>query len=329
MVIEAVFEGMALKKQVFAELDRVCKPGTILASNTSTLNIDEIAASTSRPEFVVGTHFFSPANVMRLLEIVRGRASSKEVIATCMQLAKKLGKVGVLVGNCRGFVGNRMFHPYIREATFLVEEGASVESVDKALYDYGMAMGPLATGDLAGLDVGWRIRKEYRHLEKAGVRQAFAADRLCELGRYGQKTGAGWYRYDENRRPVSDPHVAEMVRNWSAEAGIPQRQISPEEIVERCIYALVNEGARILEEGYALRAVDIDIIYINGYGFPAHRGGPMWYADTVGLRRVYDRVREFERQHGELWAPAPLLQRLAEADRTFASFIREPGATAA
>ncbi len=329
MVIEAVFEGMALKKQVFAELDRMCKPGAILASNTSTLNVDEIAASTSRPESVIGTHFFSPANVMRLLEIVRGRASSKEVVATCMQLAKKLGKVGVLVGNCRGFVGNRMFHPYIREATFLVEEGASVEAVDKALYDFGMAMGPLATGDLAGLDVGWRIRKEYRHLEKPDVRQAFAADRLCELGRYGQKTGAGWYKYDENRRPIPDPAVADLVRRWSAEAGIPHREIPSQEIVERCIYALVNEGARILEEGYALRAVDIDIIYINGYGFPAYRGGPMWYADTVGLRRVYDRICEFERQHGELWTPAPLLKKLAESNRTFASFIREPGATAA
>lgn len=329
MVIEAVFEGMALKKQVFAELDRVCKVGAILASNTSTLNIDEIAASTSRPEFVIGTHFFSPANVMRLLEIVRGRASSKEVVGTCMQLAKKLGKVGVLVGNCRGFVGNRMFHPYIREATFLVEEGASVEAVDKALYDFGMAMGPLTTGDLAGLDVGWRIRKEYRHLEKPGVRQAFAADRLCELGRYGQKTSAGWYKYDENRHPIPDPAVAELLRKWSSEAGIVRREISAQEIVDRCIYALVNEGARILEEGYALRAVDIDIMYINGYGFPAYRGGPMWYADTVGLRRVYDRICEFERQHGELWTPAPLLKRLAESDRTFASFIREPGATAA
>lgn len=266
---------------------------------------------------------------MRLLEIVRGRASSKEVVATCMQLAKKLGKVGVLVGNCRGFVGNRMFHPYIREATFLVEEGASVEAVDKALYEFGMAMGPLATGDLAGLDVGWRIRKEYRHLEKPGVRQAFAADRLCELGRYGQKTGAGWYKYDENRRPIPDPELADFVRKWSAEAGIPQREITSQEIVDRCIYALVNEGARILQEGYALRAVDIDIIYINGYGFPAYRGGPMWYADTVGLRRVYDRICQFERHHGDLWTPAPLLRRLAESDRTFASYIREPGATAA
>jgi len=247
LVIEAIFEGVALKKEVFSDLDRICKPGAILASNTSTLNIDEIASATARPEAVLGTHFFSPANVMRLLEIVRGKATTKQVIATCMQLSKKLGKVGVLVGNCRGFVGNRMFHPYVRESVFLVEEGASVEAVDKALYDFGMAMGPLATGDLAGLDVGWRIRKEYRHLEKPGIRQAFAGDRLCEMGRYGQKTGAGWYRYDENRRAIPDPEVAAMVRNWSAEAGISHRQIPAEEIVDRCIYALVNEGARILE----------------------------------------------------------------------------------
>jgi 3-hydroxyacyl-CoA dehydrogenase len=328
MVIEAVFEGMALKKKVFADLDRVCRPGAILASNTSTLDIDEIAGSTSRPEAVIGTHFFSPANVMRLLEIVRGKKSSKEVIATCMQLSKKLGKIGVLVGNCRGFVGNRMFGPYRREAQFLVEEGAEVEAVDKALVDFGMAMGPLATGDLAGLDVGWRIRKEYRHLEKPGIRQPFAEDRLCELGRYGQKTLKGWYRYDENRRASADPEVTALVQKWSADSGIPQRLISAAEIVDRCIYALVNEGARILEEGYALRAVDIDIIYLNGYGFPAYRGGPMWHADTVGLQKVYQRVCEFHKQHGELWEPAPLLQRLAEEGKTFAEFDKEQVAAA-
>jgi 3-hydroxyacyl-CoA dehydrogenase len=328
LVIEAVFEGMALKKEVFAQLDAVCKPGAILASNTSTLNIDEIASSTSRPEFVIGTHFFSPANVMRLLEIVRGKATSKEVIATCMQLSKKIGKVGVLVGNCRGFVGNRMFHPYVRESVFLVEEGASVQEVDGAMYDFGMAMGPLAVGDLAGLDVGWRIRKEYRHLEKPGIRQAFAGDRLCELGRFGQKTSAGWYKYDEQRRALPDAEVERMVRQWAAEAKIPQRQISENEIVDRCVYALVNEGARILEEGFASRAVDIDIIYINGYGFPAYRGGPMWYADTVGLQKVYERVREFQEQHGEIWEPAPLLKRLAEQGKTFAEFTRGQGAIA-
>jgi 3-hydroxyacyl-CoA dehydrogenase len=328
MVIEAVFEGMALKKQVFGELDKICKPGAILASNTSTLNIDEIAQATSRPEAVIGTHFFSPANVMRLLEIVRGKATSKEVIATCMQLSRKLGKVGVLVGNCRGFVGNRMFHPYRREAQFLVEEGASVQAVDQAMYEWGMAMGPLAVGDLAGLDVGWRIRKEYRHLEKPGVRQPLAEDRLCEMGRYGQKKGAGWYKYDENRRAIPDPEVAELVRKAAAEAGIQQRAISKEEIVDRLIYALVNEGARILQEGFALRAVDIDIIYINGYGFPAHRGGPMWYADTVGLKKVYERISEFHREHGELWEPAPLLKRLAEEGKSFAEFNKETSAAA-
>jgi len=328
MVIEAVFEGMALKKQIFGDLDRVCKPDAILASNTSTLSIDEIASVTSRPESVIGTHFFSPANVMRLLEIVRGKKTGKEVLATCMQLSKKLGKIGVLVGNCRGFVGNRMFHPYVRESVFLVEEGASVEAVDKALYDFGMAMGPLAVGDLAGLDVGWRVRKEYRHLEKLGIRRAMAGDRLCELGRFGQKTGAGWYKYDENRNATPDPEVAELVRKWAAAAGIPQREIPTQEIVDRCVYALVNEGARILEEGYALRAVDIDIIYLNGYGFPAYRGGPMWFADTVGIKKVYDRVCEFHRQHGEIWEPAPLLKQLADQGRTFADFKTERGTNA-
>jgi 3-hydroxyacyl-CoA dehydrogenase len=328
MVVEAVFEGMALKKQVFGELDRVCKPGAILASNTSTLNIDEIAGATKRPQSVIGTHFFSPANVMRLLEIVRGRASGKDVIATCMQLSKKIGKIGVLVGNCRGFVGNRMFGPYRREAQFLAEEGASVEAVDAALYEYGMAMGPMAVGDLAGLDVGWRIRKEFKHTEKPGVRQPIAEDKLCEMGRYGQKTGAGWYKYDENRRAIPDPEVARLVSQWAAEAGIKQHPISKEEIIDRCIYALVNEGARILEEGYALRAVDIDIIYINGYGFPAHRGGPMWYADTVGLKKVYERISEFHKQHGYWWEPAPLLKKLAEDGKKFSDFDKQRGAGA-
>jgi 3-hydroxyacyl-CoA dehydrogenase len=265
---------------------------------------------------------------MRLLEVVRGKATSKEVIATCMQLSKRLGKVAVLVGNCMGFVGNRMFGPYRREAQFLVEEGASIEAVDKALCTFGMAMGPLATGDLAGLDVGWRIRKEYRHLQKPGIRQPFCEDKLCELGRYGQKTGAGWYKYDEQRRPASDPEVARRIAGWSTEACIPQRKIGAEEIVDRCLYALVNEGARILEEGFALRAADIDIIYLNGYGFPAYRGGPMWYADTMGLKKVYDRVCEFHKQHGEIWAPAPLLRQLAEQGKTFAEFSRDQSATA-
>jgi len=327
LVVEAVFEGMAFKKEVFAELDRVCQPGAILATNTSYLDIDEIASATRRPDAVLGLHFFSPANVMRLLEIVGAKATSKQVIATSMQLAKRIGKVGVLVGNCRGFVGNRMFSPYRREAQFLVEEGAEVEAVDQALYDFGMAMGPLSVADLAGLDIGWRMRKEFRHLQKPGVRQPLAEDGLCELGRYGQKTGAGWYKYDQNRKAIPDPEVAPVVRKWAAEKGIVQRQISAPEIVDRCIYAMVNEGARILQDRIALRAGDIDMIYLNGYGFPNYRGGPMWYADTVGLKKVYARVSEFHQQLGELWEPAPLLKQLAGEGRGFADFSREQAAT--
>jgi 3-hydroxyacyl-CoA dehydrogenase len=324
IVVEAVFEGMELKKQVFAELDQATRPQAILASNTSTLDIDAIASATSRPGQVIGHHFFSPAYVMRLLEIVRGRQTSPAVVATSMGLARTLGKVGVLVGNCRGFVGNRMYGPYQREAQFLLEEGATVDQVDAALVDFGMAMGPLAVGDLAGLDVGWRIRKEYRHLTPEGERVPLVADQLCEQGRFGQKTGAGWYRYPEgSRTPVADPDVEQLIADCARNASIPRRAVSPQEIVERTVYALVNEGARILEEGFALRAVDIDIIYINGYGFPAYRGGPMWYADTVSLKKVYDRVRQFEQQHGSLWAPAPLLQQLADAGKTFASFDQE------
>ena len=329
MIVEAVFEGMALKKQVFGELDKVAKPGAILASNTSTLNVDEIASVTSRPRMVIGTHFFSPANVMRLLELVRGKATSNEVIATCMALSKKLGKVGVLVGNCRGFVGNRMFHPYRREAQFLVEEGASPDAVDAALYNFGMAMGPLATGDLAGLDVGWRIRKEFGDARNTTVRQPLIEDRLCEEGHYGQKTKSGWYKYDENRKPIASEDAGRIIAQARTGAGLPQRSISNDEIVERIIYALVNEGARILEEGFALRAVDIDIIYLNGYGFPAYRGGPMWYADTVGLKKVYNRILEFEKQHGALWTPAPLLARLAQEGKTFADFDKQVGQGAA
>ena len=320
IVTEAVFEGMELKKQVFGELDRICKPDAVLASNTSTLNIDEIASATSRPEWVIGHHYFSPANVMRLLEMVRGKATSDVVIATSMALSRRLRKVGVLVGNCRGFVGNRMLAPYGREAQFLVEEGALPQDVDAAIYDFGFAMGPLAMGDLAGLDVGWRIRKEFKHLEKPGVRQPALADRLCELGRYGQKTGAGWYRYDENRNRIPDPEVESLINQVSQEAGINRRTISAEEIIERTQYALINEGAKILDEGIAIRAVDIDIIYLNGYGYPAWRGGPMWYANTVGLKKVYDRVCAFHEQHGELWEPAPLLKTLAEQGKTFADF---------
>jgi 3-hydroxyacyl-CoA dehydrogenase len=328
LVIEAAFENMAIKKVAFGELDTHCKPGAILASNTSSLNIDEIASATSRPEFVIGLHFFSPANVMRLVEIVRGKKTSAEVIATSLRLAKTLHKVGVVVGNCRGFVGNRMFHQYRREAQFLVEEGASIEAVDKALYDFGMAMGPLATADLAGLDVGWRIRKEHQHLNQPGVRQAIAEDRLCEIGRFGQKTRMGWYRYDEQRRAILDPTASQLIQGWAREAGIQQRDISGEEIVERCIYSMINEGARILEEGYALRPGDIDIIFINGYGFPTYRGGPMWYADRIGLSEIYRRICEFHQQHGKWWEPAPLLKKLAQQGGKFADFVGAAGTAA-
>jgi 3-hydroxyacyl-CoA dehydrogenase len=321
LAVEGVFENLEVKKSVFAELDRVCKPTAILASNTSTLSIDELAAMTSRPTNVIGLHFFVPANVMRLLEIVRGTATSREVIATAMQLAKKLRKVGVLVGNCPGFVGNRMLDPYLREAQFLAEEGAPAEVVDGALTRFGMALGPLAMGDMSGLQMGYHVRKEK---EKAGAyrpgeRRSFVENRLFEMGRQGQKNGLGWYIYGADRRAQPDPEVTALVRQWALEAGIPQRDISADEIVERCVYALINEGARILEEGFALRAGDIDIVYLNGYGFPAHRGGPMFYADTVGLKKIYERICQFHEQHGMLWEPAPLLKRLAQEGRTFAS----------
>src|SRR5580692_6788094 len=324
IIVEAVFEGMALKKQIFGELDAIAKPDCILASNTSTLDVDEIASATRRPQMVIGHHFFSPANVMRLLEIVRGKATSKEVIATSMAIAKKLNKVGVLAGNCRGFIGNRMLAPYFREAQFLIEEGASVEDVNQTLYDFGWAMGPLAVSDLAGLDVGWRIRKEYKHLEKPGVRIPRVADRLCEFGHFGQKTGSGFSKYDADRRPLPDPETAALIEAVAREAGLHRRSISREEIVDRCLFALVNEGAKLLGEGFALRAVDIDIVYLNGYGFPAWRGGPMFYADTVGLGQVLHRIQEFEKQHGsDLWSPAPLLTSLAQDGRTFADFDRQ------
>jgi 3-hydroxyacyl-CoA dehydrogenase len=328
IVVEAVFEGMALKKQVFAELDAKTRPDAILASNTSTLDIDAIASATGRPDRVIGHHFFSPANVMKLLEIVRGKKSAPDVIATSLELAKRLGKVGVLVGNCRAFVGNRMFDPYVREAQFLVEEGARIEDVDAAMVAFGMAMGPLAVLDLAGLDVGWRIRKEGGFADPPGRKAYQVEDRLCEQGHFGQKTGAGWYRYEPgSRTPLPNPEAARLADEVARESGVTRRSITPEEIVERTVYALINEGASILEEGIALRAGDIDIVYVYGYGFPAHRGGPMWYADAAGLKTVYDRVRRFEQEHGQRWAPAPLLARLAAAGRTFADFDKERAAS--
>ena len=320
IVVEAVFESMAVKKAVFAELETVSKPGCILASNTSSLDIDQIASVTSRPEMVIGTHFFSPANVMKLLEIVRGHETSDEVIASSMALAKRLGKVAVLARNRRGFIGNRMIAPYIREAHFLVEEGASVEEVNRALYDFGMAMGPLAMDDLTGLDVSRAIRLEFERDDKPGGRRPLVQDLLCERGRFGQKTGRGWSKYDAGRQPSPDEETAHLIEQAARQAGIERRTIPAHEIVDRCILALVNEGARLLEEGIALRAVDIDITYLYGYGFPAWRGGPMFYADTLGLNHALARVKEFERAHGaEVWSPAPLLERLAHGRKTFAS----------
>ncbi len=311
IIVEAVFENMDLKKSVFREIDAVAKPACLLATNTSTLDIDEIASATMRAKMVIGHHFFSPANVMRLLEVVRGKATSDSVIATSMALAKKLKRIAVLAGNGPGFIGNRMIHVYLREAQFLVEEGASVEEVNSALTDFGMAMGPLAMSDLAGIDVGWRIRQESKHLQKPGARQPLVADKLYELGRYGQKTGHGWSMYDANRKPLPDPETAALIERTAREAGIPRREISQQEIVERCIYGLVNEGAQILEEGIALRAVDIDIVYLNGYGFPRERGGPMFYADTIGVAEVLARIEEFG------WKPSPLLRKLAAEGKTF------------
>jgi 3-hydroxyacyl-CoA dehydrogenase len=323
IVVEAVFEDLALKKKVFAELDKVARPDAVLATNTSTLDVDAIASVTSRPQQVIGHHFFSPANVMKLLEVVRGAKSSPAVIAASLALAKTLSKVGVLAGNRWGFIGNRLFFPYLRESQLLVEEGATVEAVDAALTTFGMAMGPFAVDDLAGIDVGWRVRKEYPQLTPPGQRAPLVADKLYELGRYGQKTGAGWYRYEGGRTPVADPAVAKLIEETARAAGIQRRTVPAEELVERPLYALINEGAKVLEEGVALRAGDIDVIYGYGYGFPPHRGGPMWYADTVGLKAVYERVRQFEREHGALWQPAGLLQRLAEAGKTFADYDRE------
>jgi 3-hydroxyacyl-CoA dehydrogenase len=320
IVVEAVFEEMDIKKQVFRELDRLCKPGAILATNTSTLDVDEIAAATRRPADVIGTHFFSPANVMRLLEVVRGKASAKDVVATTMKLGRTLGKVPVLVGVCDGFVGNRMLARYFKQAEFLLEEGALPQQVDKVLVDFGLPMGLFAMSDMAGNDVTWRIRKRQAAALPKNVRVSKIIDQLCEQGRFGQKTGAGWYRYEKgDRTPLPDPAVEDVIMAESKRLGIARRAIGDDEILKRCIYALINEGAKILEEGIALRPGDIDIIYIYGYGFPAWRGGPMFYADLVGLKNVYDDIVRFAQRDAEAWTPAPLLKRLAEQGKSFAS----------
>ena len=322
IAIEAVFENMDLKKTTFAELATVTRPDAILASNTSTLDIDELAESSGRPAQVIGHHFFSPANVMKLLEIVRGRQTSQEVVATSLKLAKQLNKVGVVVGNCFGFVANRMLAYYMREAYLLLEEGASVSQIDQALIDFGLPVGPFGMQDIAGIDVGWRIRQ---HLKSSGKTraegpQSAVPDRLYEMGRYGQKTGAGWYRYEPGSRTrIPDPTVDEVAAEEAAKRGITRRVVTDEEIIARIMTALANEGANVLEKGFAIRASDIDVVYVNGFGFPRHRGGPMFYADTVGLPTVLARVLEYRRQFGDYWQPSPLLQKLASEGGSFHS----------
>jgi len=308
LVIEAVFENMEIKKQVFGRLDNIVKPGAILASNTSYLDIDEIAAATNRPESVIGLHFFSPANVMRLLEVVRGAKTAKPVVATAMQIAKQIGKIGVLVGVCHGFVGNRMLAQRQREAGKLILEGAMPWDVDRVLYDFGMPMGPFAMSDLAGLDIGWS-----RETSKSSTPR----EMLCEMDRRGQKTGAGFYDYDENRNAKPSAITEKIILDLAAKQGITRRSISDQEILERCLYPMINEGAKILEEGKAQRASDIDIVWINGYGWPVYRGGPMFYADSIGLGVVLAKLKEFEAKFGADFKPAGLLEKLAVASKGF------------
>ena len=319
IVIEAAFEEMGVKKEVFGLLDRAMKPGAVLASNTSSLDVNEIATATKRPESVIGLHFFSPANVMRLLEIVRGAKTSREVVATSQSVAKRIGKVGVVCGVCHGFVANRSRGAFTREANFLVDEGALPQQVDKVLYDFGMPMGPFAVADLAGIDVGWRVRRSLDATRPNNIRYSPTADRLYERGRYGQKTGKGWYRYEGvgGRTPVPDPEVEQIILQSSKDQGIDRRPISDEEILARCMYAAINEAAKILDEGIAIRASDIDVMWLYGFGFPRWRGGPMHYADSIGVARVYDKVRQFEREQGALWTASPLLRRLAESGKGF------------
>ena len=318
IVIEAVFERMDVKQDLFRKLDGLVKQGAILATNTSTLDVDRIAAATTRPEDVIGTHFFSPANVMRLLEVVRAKKTAKDVLATTLKLGKRLKKVPVVSGVCDGFIGNRMLEKYGQQALFLIDEGASPQQVDRALQSWGMAMGPFAMYDMAGQDIGWEIRKR-RYQERPDFVYSRVADRVCELGRFGQKTGKGFYKYEAgSRKPIPDPEVDRIISAYRDEIGVKPRQISDEEIVERCIYALVNEGAHILEEGIALRASDIDMVYLTGYGFPPYRGGPMFYADSVGLDKVLRSIEQFQKGYqGGQWKPSPLLARLASQGKRF------------
>ena len=308
LIIEAVFERMDIKKDIFAKLDAICKPGAILATNTSGLNIDEIASVTKRPEAVIGLHFFSPANVMKLLEIVRADHTSKEVINTAMKLARKIGKIAVLVGVCPGFVGNRILGARQREANKLIMEGAMPWDIDRVLYDFGFPMGPFAMSDLAGLDIGWVAERSKGETIR---------DVLCEMDRRGQKTGAGWYDYDEQRNAKPSPVTEQILHDFIVKSGANPRKIEDQEILERCLYPMINEGAKILEEGKAIRASDIDVVWENGYGWPVYEGGPMWYGDKVGLPKVLAKMQEFQSQMGDAFKPAPLLEQLVADGKTF------------
>ena len=320
LIIEAVFEELGVKEAVFKQLDKIAKPGAILASNTSTLDVDKIAAFTQRPQDVVGMHFFSPANVMKLLEVVRGKQTAKDVLATVMQIARKIKKTAVVSGVCDGFIGNRMIERYSQQAGFLLDEGATPQQVDKAIEKFGFAMGPFRMGDLAGNDIGWAIRKR-RYVEKPDMKYSKTADLLCEMGRFGQKVGKGWYDYQPGKRDaIPNAEVLAMIEQNRKDAGITPRKISDDEIVQRLVFSLVNEGAHILEEGIASKAGDIDMVYLTGYGFPVWRGGPMQYADEVGLFNVVEAMKRFARNpqdDAKAWQPAPLLAKLAAEGKTF------------
>ena len=323
LVIEAVFETMEVKETVFKKLDEVTKQGAILATNTSGLDVNQIASYTKRPGDVIGMHFFSPANVMKLLENVRGKATSKDVIATVMSFSKKIGKIPVLVGVCEGFVGNRMLRMRGVQSAYMMEEGALPQQIDKVIYDFGFPMGPFAMSDLAGNDVGWRIRQGKKEKEKRNVRYTgYVADAICELGRFGQKTGAGYYKYNlPDRTPIPDPEVEKIIEETSKKLGITRRAFTDQEILERCLYPMVNEGAKILEEGMAQRALDIDVIWVNGYGWPVYRGGPMWWADNVvGLKTIHDALLKYRDASGDpFWEPAPLLKKLVQEGKKFST----------
>ena len=318
VVVEAVYENLDLKKEIFERLDKIMKDGALLATNTSGLDVDAIAAATSRPDFVCGMHFFSPANVMRLLEVVKGEASSPVTLGTAMALGKRLGKVSVMAGNCPGFIGNRMLGGYTHQAAMMILEGATPAQVDKVVYDFGLAMGPFAMNDMVGLDLGWRARKMMGGTNEVTAR---IPDELCELGRYGQKNGKGYYRYEEgDRTPLPDPETEAVIKRVAEELGYPRKDFPDDEILKRCMYPLVNIGAALLEEGHALRAGDIDTVYVNGYGFPAYVGGPMWFADAQGLDSVLADIERFYEETGdELWKPAELLKKLVAEGKNFAS----------